>query len=95
MEYEIELCLAGRSVFLTAKITDVVATTESVLNGVVWSEAHVVLGFPGDSRTLTEASPLQVFWDTILKPEDLDFGRDSDVQLFDACQEIAEAQAAS
>jgi hypothetical protein len=84
MEYEIELCLAGRSVFLTAKITELVATTESVFNGVVWSEAHVVL---------MHASA--VLWDTTLKPEDLDFGRDSDVQLFDACQEIAEAQATS
>ena len=99
-EYEVELTLAGRPVFVIAKINDVVATARqergkwrNLKNGsgtylpnttiIEWSEAYV---------TLTKEDV--VFWESIVKPEDLDtFRLTGDEQLFDAIQEVAEREA--
>ena len=80
-EYEVELTLAGRPVFVIAKINDVV--TKGKGDTVEWSEAYV---------TLTKEDV--VFWESIVKPEDLDtFRLTGDEQLFDAIQEVAEREA--
>jgi hypothetical protein len=80
-EYEIELRLAGRPVFLIAKISDVV--TKGKGDTVEWSRAYVAL-----------TNEDVVLWESIVKPEDLDtFRLSGDEQLFHAIQELAEREA--
>ena len=78
-EYEIEMTLAGRSVFLTASIDEVKFKTTQ--GAVEWSSADVAMSYCD-----------QLIWESVVKPEDLDLGRvDSDLELFNAIQEVAES----
>ena len=78
-EYEIEMTLAGRSVFLTASIDEV--KFKATQGAVEWSSADVAMSYCD-----------QLIWESVVKPEDLDLGRvDSDLELFNAIQEVAES----